>query len=418
MFLAKVHGFLPLFHLPTFVDEITRSLSAATPDTGTSRTEAAFILNGMFALSARFSMHDDFRDAAALSRGEPFARRAVDIFDRHLADSQEAPNLRILQGHILLACYYLSSGISSRAWRFTGMCVRMLYELNIHKVDHHHAIEGYVETPEEWVKTEEKRRAWWSAWELDNFASTVACRPFCCDRQVEVLLPVSDEDWFAGKPVRSAFLWTNRRAAWEGLADCENQAERAWFLVAVHLIRLATDITTLSSMESSSQRQNELETAMTCFRLALPPKFDLSCLFFKGDNWSNAAWAVSTHIMFQRLVLFCVSPFIFLSWMAANTVPTTAPAPTISYGSPKQRNIEGRPRRPSQAPRKTRRTIGSTRTKWSKPSAAGILVTCLSRRFSPARFSDLNRAICNIVPSNPPLTNRPTFFHPIRTLRL
>lgn len=248
----------------------------------------------MFALSARYSISDNFSNQGPTARGEPFARQAEALLDKYNSEITSQPTLRILQGCILLACYHLSSGITSRAWYFTGLCSRVAYELDLHVLDREVINGSHVESPSEWVENEEKRRAWWSAWELDNFASTVSCRPYGFDRYwAEILLPVSDKDWFSGTHVASAPLEYSPLAGWQTLEDCPNQCERAWYLISVHLVRLSNEF-----RRGTGKDFEDFETGVQYFALALPPKFDVSSVAF-GDG-SNTGWIVCTHIMLQK----------------------------------------------------------------------------------------------------------------------
>lgn len=263
--------------------------------------ETAFVMNGMFALSARFSNSKSLSETEPKDRGAPFAKRAATLFERYNAEGHEQPSLRMLQGSILQAAYYLASGVSSRAWFLTGVCCRMAYELGLHCMDHDIIYGNYNQTTREWVQSEEKRRAWWSAWELDNFASTISCRPYCFDRhRAEVLLPTSDKAWFWAGPVASAALRTDPLTSWKSLEDCPNQDERAWFLVSIYLVRVINEMLQLPR-GASAQMHKDLDTAVRCFALALPSKFDFSLnhLSFRPEDRQSSGWIISTKLMLQ-----------------------------------------------------------------------------------------------------------------------
>lgn len=254
----------------------------------------------MFALSARFSSSDVFRDRGRTTRGEPFARRAELLLEQHNSSATGQSSLRILQGCVLLACYRLSSGITSRAWVLTGLCSRMAYELGLHELDRE-PISGDMGSSQyvtEWVDREEKRRTWWCCYELDHLASTLTCRPYGLDRQrADILLPVSDKYWYAGVPVASTSLSQDPLVAWKSLVDCPNQSERAWYLVNLHLVRLGHEVRQLDTARAQKDCQ-DFKTAVKYFSLALPPSFDVcSGLSHSG---SEAGWVISTHIMLQR----------------------------------------------------------------------------------------------------------------------
>lgn len=302
LFFEKIHIFLPLFHQPNFDREFRDKLgnSGMSPTSRSLTPEDGFVLNAVFALSARYSTLEPFADLKPSARGELFAKRAEALLPRNTSvfDTAE-PSLRTFQGHILLACYYLSSGITSRAWILIGTCSRIAYQLGLDTMDRDMISGRRIEGPQEWIASEERRRAWWSAWELDNFASTVSCRPYGFDRyQTEILLPVSDRDWFRGVPVASAPLGNVPSNAWKSLVDSSNQSERAWFLVSVHLVRLARDLRREPGEPSTWKRADDFETGVKHFALALPPKFDLSPRSSGGG--SAEGWIICTHFMLQR----------------------------------------------------------------------------------------------------------------------
>jgi hypothetical protein len=164
----------------------------------------------------------------------------------------------------------------------------------------------------EWIEREERRRTWWSSWELDNFASTVSGRPYGHDKgQLQVLLPVSDEAWFSNTPIASAPLHTDTLKVWKSLEICQNQDERAWFLLSIYLVRLTFDI---SRSPGYPQTPKDIKTAIDCFALVLPRKFDLSNggLLFDQRNWRNSCWIIGTNLMVQGYVQFL---FHFLSML-------------------------------------------------------------------------------------------------------
>ncbi|KAL2851899.1 hypothetical protein BJY01DRAFT_244832 [Aspergillus pseudoustus] len=159
------------------------TLGAITPEGG--RLETALILNGIMALAARFSSSPYFGGIAPVKRGWPFAKEAQLLCaNATVAQNDEQTALAHLQGSILLGFYHYTVESSS---------------------EDPSAIVN--DGPEDWVATEELRRAWWGVCKLDIFSSLITRRPYTIRRNSShVLLPVSDEAWLAGEPVASAFL--------------------------------------------------------------------------------------------------------------------------------------------------------------------------------------------------------------------
>lgn len=263
--------------------------------------ETSLIIHGILALSARFCSSAVFNGIPPVQRGEQFGRRAKAIYDDSI-HTLVNPTLGYLQGCIILAFYLYTSGPDSQGWLVIGMCSRIAYDLGLNKVDE---IDINEQQPQdlynrEWSMREELRRAWWCVWELDAFASGVACRPPTIDRtRVQVNLPVLDEAWFADSPVQSATIDPNPLHAWHTLRDCQNQDERAWFLVINYLLLLAHDL--VQKGVRDPQEIRDIENAVTCYGLLLPPQFHLESnpSLFGSENFQKSNWIILTNIMLQ-----------------------------------------------------------------------------------------------------------------------
>ncbi|KAH7204827.1 hypothetical protein DER44DRAFT_748275 [Fusarium oxysporum] len=151
-------------------------------------------------------------------------------------------------------------------------------------------------------KKEGLRRVWWSVWELDTFSAAVACRPHTIDRMtMQVKLPVSDKNWFADMFVESSIINPDPVHSWHTLRDCPNQDERAWFLLINYLLLTAHDL----GQQQNLQRKEiqEIEKAISCYTLILPPQFnlleDLNPSSFRPNRVSNFNWIIVTNIMLQ-----------------------------------------------------------------------------------------------------------------------
>jgi hypothetical protein len=235
-------------------------------------------------------------------RAQAFARFAKELCQDALRlDHPPKPSLRLLQGYILLAYYHQMCETRDLAWTLTGVCCRLAYDLRLNILD-----EDLQDSPsmeqwtaaEDWVRLEELRRAWWLVWDLDAFASTLLCRPYGIDRsRMSVLLPVSDSTWFARVPVTSAMIIGDAGSIWKTLQGCPNQDERAWFLVCSVLMVTIHDHTHRQHISPADVRQ--FETALNCFGLILPQRFQLTktSLSFNRSNFANSNWIVSTMLM-------------------------------------------------------------------------------------------------------------------------
>lgn len=254
-------------------------------------------------LSARFSKSPYWQNTPPRERGEVFAQQAKRIFADATAKEERTPNLSYLHGCILLAAYYHTSGPSSFGWMLSGVCVRLAYDLGLNYVDedlHGQPITNEQWTsPEEWDEREEKRRAFWSVWELDGFPSTMSRRPYAIDRQKsQVLLPASDENWWGGVPITSAFIGRSPATAWKGLESSPNQWERAWFLVSNSLLGLASDL--LEQQNVSQEAVDEFQSILSCFALSLPEHFRLAT---NPPSFDDATFACSNWIIITNLMI-------------------------------------------------------------------------------------------------------------------
>ncbi|KAJ4191144.1 hypothetical protein NW759_016692 [Fusarium solani] len=150
----------------------------------------------------------------------------------------------------------------------------------------------------EWTDLEERRRAFWIVWELETFGSTVARRPSAINRnRMAVRLPVSDEAWFAERPVDSPILDPRPGEAWKVLFDSPNQDERAWFLLANFLMAICYD--TYSSRYAYPQEQKELADSVTCLNLAITQRFGLEIhpILFNSEQFTKSNWIIGMHLM-------------------------------------------------------------------------------------------------------------------------
>lgn len=146
--------------------------------------------------------------------------------------------------------------------------------------------------PAHWQADEEKRRVFWAIWEMDVFASTIRRTPTAIDwRQMEILLPVDNTNWFQCHPVPSCFMEAEPNQRWKALQESGNQSPKAWFLVINSLMKAAQTISnprgmapmgnpvhyqpthrtsTPESIEEARQKLETLANAVCCFGLALP----------------------------------------------------------------------------------------------------------------------------------------------------
>ncbi|KAM0511793.1 hypothetical protein ACHAPE_009469 [Trichoderma viride] len=204
----------------------------------------------MFIFSSRF-LHDSNKRGCSefqhqnyglLPTPEYFHTLARKFIAASLDDSSEdAPSLCVLQALILSTFHQLSQDVRGLAWRSLGLCIRVAYELNLHKIDAErisNQSDNSTYDKEQWTLDEERRRAWWAIWELDAFACTIRRLPTGLDlTQTKTFLPVSDEDWFGGTRQPSCCLDADPKARWKMLENCANQSWKSWYIVVNSMMR-------------------------------------------------------------------------------------------------------------------------------------------------------------------------------------
>lgn len=303
LFFTHIQPWLQTFHRPWFNEKFMRLV-------GSKRTllrrhelgpDAVFMILGMFALSSRFSNASTFQPGPAVDRGQTFASRAATIKDGIIKDIGE-PSLEFVKGCVLLAFHYITSGEMAPGSLVVSVCVRFAYDLGYDQLDADQ-LDGNPSTEDDlgdsdaWAQKEELRRLWWAIWDLDTFVSTLSCYPYGINRsEIKVCLPVSDEQWLSGKPLRSPLLDPRPNIAWRALQGSPNQNPRAWYLIVNHL-KCCMVAAGRHRCRLNLGMKSDLESALCCFKLALPPEFQLRALYMRDKSVSDAIWIISTHLM-------------------------------------------------------------------------------------------------------------------------
>ncbi|KAF5701107.1 hypothetical protein FMUND_14041 [Fusarium mundagurra] len=302
LFFEKIQPWLPLLHRPKFFASYISSNASSLCDPCSLVDHDKLLIYGVLALAARHSKSAYFANIPAPERGNGLLKEACTLYGK-LQTADELPNIKYLQGCVLLAMGLAVDGPCHRTWILTGVSVRMAYELDLCNVDD---VEGFCHDAAEWTAMEERRRLFWAIWELDTFVSTVARRPRAIDhRRMAVMLPVSDAAWFAQEPVNSSLLATRPSEVWKCLMNSSNQDERAWFLVANYIMALAYETST--STHDRQEDQEEIVNAITCFSLLVMQRFSLGSHpgLFSLNNPAYG-WVIGIHLMINTARI-CVS---------------------------------------------------------------------------------------------------------------
>lgn len=304
LFFDNVQSWLPIIHRPMFYNKYVR-INGERRQIAPSQSlepDDALMITGMFALAARFSTSETFSKVSPLTRGKLFADRAAVLYDSIMRAVQE-PSTSLVKGIVFHAFYYLTGGHAIQGAVLTGICVRLAFDLGLDEVDTDLLNEdGNLDKKDcgnvdEWIQREDLRRLWWIIYDLDTFVATISCRPYGIARQrMKVLLPVSDQHWFNGVPTISVTLLSSPGSTWKSLAGSPNQSARAWYILSNHLMSSLADVARRPSQVPMDTRA-ELESEVSCLKLALPDEFQLRLLHIDEDNFTEGHWIISTHLM-------------------------------------------------------------------------------------------------------------------------
>lgn len=194
-------------------------------------------------------------------------------------------------------------------WGLDGMvenCVRYALTLQLSAVDKDpieispldSGIPCIDSAEDAWISQEERRRAWWSVWELDAFSAVSFRKPFLIDAsQSCVRLPVSDEAWFPGKPVDSPIFNADLILCWKCLRDSPNQDPRAWFLISNFVM---VQIHELGQKPKVMRRQLEdRESVLACFSVLFHDVFEqeLQDLPLEEERYPRSNWLILSQLM-------------------------------------------------------------------------------------------------------------------------
>ncbi|KAJ9611117.1 hypothetical protein H2200_004300 [Cladophialophora chaetospira] len=292
LFFEKIQPWMPIFHQSTLLKFCAQRLHTDEDALQDLNLQDQLLFLGIFAMSARYSPLD--ASISAFERSEQFGIQAKKTYDQ--ARDEVEPNLTFLQGCILLAFYYYTSGLSAQGWVIVGVCIRLSYDLGLHEIDEEDEDEASQVDPTE---IEERRRSWWLVWELDCFGSTVLQRPFAIDqRRWNVRLPMSDESWFAGRVEYCEVISWEPGEIWRALIGIGTHDERACFLVANVMLSLVID-RIQQKQGVSMEEKITIENDINCVMLALPPAFDLNAHppMFDSTSFGRCNWIVGTHLL-------------------------------------------------------------------------------------------------------------------------
>lgn len=289
-----------LFHRPTFEDKL---MSLTNAD------EVEALLTAIIAFAKPFG-----------PLGEPSAMRnlpAAGIWDRArylVRDcldeyANETPPLHLLQTLLLTTWNQLYKGVRSRGWRALGECVRICYEMRLHQED------DDKPSSRSWIEREERRRAWWAAWELDVFASTMKRLPTSISWNANrTKLPMPDPSWYGGVGGSSCYFLCEPSERWKVMEQCGNDSGQSWFVIMnsykYEAFLLLTNPQSCAlqfvgngpmTPETVRKYRDMLINCVHCAHLAMPEKLSIQGRFlgFRPASRIDDSWRYTIHLMLQ-----------------------------------------------------------------------------------------------------------------------
>lgn len=152
-----------------------------------NKTCNPFLLYSVLAVAARFSDRSDIIESPLWMSGEKYASKARAMLDQVI----EKPSIDNCQGLLILNMNEYGCARGPRCWTYTGLAIRMIIELGLHKEKIFEEGMNSLIPLERWYWYETRRKIFWDAFIHDKFASASTGRPSVLNTlDCDVLLPV------------------------------------------------------------------------------------------------------------------------------------------------------------------------------------------------------------------------------------
>ncbi|KAJ9606688.1 hypothetical protein H2200_008696 [Cladophialophora chaetospira] len=235
LYFTRCHPFVPILHKPSF-----------------SIDKDAHVSLSVFALA---------------SRHNPALATKSDIFYSLAKQTVQAtfinPDMSTLTALILQAIYEIGMPNSSvHALTTVGSALSLASAFKLLRMEEQEANDGkpnrWMDRPVDWVDEEGRRRAFLMVLSLSRWMATIQEREmgFPVKREITVMLPISDELWFADPPSRPA-----TRPVTEPITSLHKASDAgpfARFVQALGLFAKVSDFNQAYRVRSSSQNDEEL----------------------------------------------------------------------------------------------------------------------------------------------------------------
>ncbi|KIX08690.1 uncharacterized protein Z518_03347 [Rhinocladiella mackenziei CBS 650.93] len=163
---------------------------------------------------------------------------ASSYVDKAMAEcGDDQPPLCLLQALILVTHWMIIRGVRGRAWRSLGLCIRIAIELGLDLVDAGKDPQQDPVDADQWCEDEERRRAFWAIYEIDQFATIIKHVPMATNwTPSNVFLPADEDRWFQAQPHQSCFLDLDPIERSKTLQATGSESAKAWYIIVNSLV--------------------------------------------------------------------------------------------------------------------------------------------------------------------------------------
>lgn len=391
-----------LFHRPTFKQKLKGI---------TSVRQLQALLSAIFSFALRYT-----EGVTSLEETIFSAKRMLDISTQLQHECIEEcedddPPIHLLQSLYLVTFQKLIHGVRGKTWRMLGDCIRIAFELRLNMIDakamNSEAEINHIVDSQGWIQDEEKRRIWWSLWEMDVFTCVIRRLPSAIDERFNfTYLPVSDNDWYKGNEAPSCFLVSNATERWREVSASGNRSPQTWFILINSYMYdafkmgafpeiWATKIGFQLSGETSGNLlpkiRNLLDDCLRCAHMAMPEELNWQHRFLAFDMSGNIdssraldSARYSIHIMAQlsRLMLYV--------WEVHRIAASDQGAEKEAKTPPGQET----PVIPAES---TNADLGSELQVWERYVDAANLTADVIKNSTPLHYQYVNPLISNAI---------------------
>ncbi|KAL7309863.1 hypothetical protein PS15m_010694 [Mucor circinelloides] len=152
-----------------------------------NRTCNTFLLYAMLSVAARFSKRPDIVQQPLWMAGEKFAEIARSMLNQVI----ETPSMEHVQGLLILNLHEFGCARSARCWMYSGMAIRMAFEMNLENELMFEETAGAILPVERWFWYENRRKLYWDTFLQDKLNSAMTGKSQMMDHlDSNVLLPI------------------------------------------------------------------------------------------------------------------------------------------------------------------------------------------------------------------------------------